>query len=758
MGLEEYEKPHLYITATLIYSNQDDPIRIDNNTSYCNEDFRWDEWLSFPLKYNRLSIDSRLELTVWRVLDSRTKIPIAKAFIKFFDSYRMLNKGRHKLILIENADEWDFESYDKKVEKIQKTEVDRLETEKDKYDRKEIPEIDWLDKAVFEKINRIKKETPQVYSDLTIELPTFDFPIVHHEKEYKPNIISPPSSDNTIFDPQNELFDVNVWLPDPHNLPTPSERDQLLKILRYPITKPLDTREKDLLWRIRFHLTKDPKALAPFLRSVDWNNPKQAEQATELLQKWEPLEVADALELLSLTFPTRLARQYAVSNVFRHANDSEILTYLLQLVQAARYELTLAQLLIERALSNNDIAHFLCWYLTVECENPVHCDFYRQMFNEFSEKLQNGFFENSFKPQQDVINNLNEIYATIKPEKTPTAKTKKFQDLIAPTGGYNKVAKLPRNIDFPINPHLKSDGIIQEKVKVFSSSMAPLGMRFRVEGSEIPPHPNGLPPNFNIIFKSGDDLRQDQVIMQIIQLMDRLLKKESLDLKLSPYAVLATGLKHGMLQCVENSMSIAKILDNYKNDIRNYLQTFQPDESNKDKEGHGIKQECIDNFVKSSAGYCVITYLLCIGDRHLDNILVDQSGKLFHVDFGYVAADPKPFPPPMKLSKDMITTMGGAKSKHFLEFKKTCVEAFTVLRRHAKLFLTLIHLMGDSGIEHLKLEATLTKIQDRFHLELSEEQAALELENIIQESADAFFDRVLDISHWLAQYWANRGN
>lgn len=110
----------------------------------------------------------------------------------------------------------------------------------------------------------------------------------------------------------------------------------------------------------------------------------------------------------------------------------------------------------------------------------------------------------------------------------------------------------------------------------------------------------------------------------------------------------------------------------------------------------------------------------------------------------------------MKISKDMITAMGGAKSKHFLEFKKTCVEAFTVLRRYAKLFITLIHLMGDSGIEHLKLEATLFKIQERFHLELSEDQAALELENIIQESADAFFDRVMDISHWLAQYWANR--
>ena len=37
------------------------------------------------------------------------------------------------------------------------------------------------------------------------------------------------------------------------------------------------------------------------------------------------------------------------------------------------------------------------------------------------------------------------------------------------------------------------------------------------------------------IFKYGDDLRQDQLILQIITLMDRILQQENLDLKLTPY-------------------------------------------------------------------------------------------------------------------------------------------------------------------------------------------------------------------------------
>lgn len=150
---------------------------------------RWDEWLTFPLKYNRLSIESRLEFTVWRVLSSRQKIPIAKSFVSFFDNYCMLNRGRFKMTLLELQEDFQsFENYEKKTNQLTKTEVDRLEHILDKYNRDELAkssDLSWLDSAAFEKIAKIKKETPQIYSALTIELSPFEFPIVYHEKEYK---------------------------------------------------------------------------------------------------------------------------------------------------------------------------------------------------------------------------------------------------------------------------------------------------------------------------------------------------------------------------------------------------------------------------------------------------------------------------------------------------------------------------------------------------------------------------------------------
>ena len=97
-----------------------------------------------------------------------------------------------------------------------------------------------------------------------------------------------------------------------------------------------------------------------------------------------------------------------------------------------------------------------------------------------------------------------------------------------------------------------------------------------------------------LIFKTGDDLRQDQLIIQMVTLMDRLLRKENLDLRLTPYKVLSTGLEEGMVQFVP-SEPIAAVLADFNHSITAYLRKGSSDPS-----ANSIPVNIMDNYIRST--------------------------------------------------------------------------------------------------------------------------------------------------------------
>ena len=56
------------------------------------------------------------------------------------------------------------------------------------------------------------------------------------------------------------------------------------------------------MWRFRYSLTGEARALTKFLKCVDWGDAQEARQAADLMQAWAPIAIADALELLSPDF------------------------------------------------------------------------------------------------------------------------------------------------------------------------------------------------------------------------------------------------------------------------------------------------------------------------------------------------------------------------------------------------------------------------------------------------------------------------
>ncbi|KGQ02547.1 Phosphatidylinositol 3-kinase catalytic subunit ty pe 3 [Beauveria bassiana D1-5] len=543
--------------------------------------------------------------------------------------------------------------------------------------------------------------------------------------------------------------------------PNAKVRDELNTIMNYSPTHTLSPEEMDLVWKFRYHLTRDKRALTKFAKSVNWNDQSESKQAIQVLGRWTEIDVDDALELLGSSFSSPGVRSYAVDRL-RKADDHELLLYLLQLVQALKYEhistetvegaledSSLARFLIQRAASNFLLGNYFYWYLMVECddnspEQGAHSrDIYNKVAYDFMRSLTkqpNGDDERkTLLRQAELVSVLSKIAIDVrKSGESMSKRADKVKTLFADPS--NELIVIDPPLPLPLDPSIKITGILPDQVTVFKSSLSPIKCSFKtIDGDSYP-----------IIFKVGDDLRQDQLVIQIITLMDQLLQKENLDLKLLPYKILATSTAAGASQFVQ-SQSLSSIVGKYKNNpALAYLRYHNPD----NMQPLGVRQEALDTYIRSCAGYCVITYILGVGDRHLDNLLLAPDGHFFHADFGYILGrDPKPFAPLMKLSKEMVDCMGGVQSEYYKQFRQYCFLAYAALRKSSNLILNLFSLMIDANIPDIRLEPdkAVIKVRERFHLELNEEEAMVSLGRVIDDALASYAPVVIDKLHEWAQ-------
>lgn len=102
--------------------------------------------------------------------------------------------------------------------------------------------------------------------------------------------------------------------------PDAATRDQLHAIVESAPTKTLASEEQDLVWRFRFYLSNQKKALTKFLKCVTWTSTSEVRQAVDLMSRWAPIDPEDALELLGPGFTHATVRKYAISRLL-HATD-----------------------------------------------------------------------------------------------------------------------------------------------------------------------------------------------------------------------------------------------------------------------------------------------------------------------------------------------------------------------------------------------------------------------------------------------------
>ncbi|RLN65676.1 hypothetical protein BBP00_00002690 [Phytophthora kernoviae] len=506
--------------------------------------------------------------------------------------------------------------------------------------------------------------------------------------------------------------------------------------------------QKSQLWTYREELIDIFPALPRVLSCVHWDDPDETEDALALLPRWaEPDHQAAYIELLNGEYAHEGVRTFAVHKLSQMA-DTTFSYFLPQLVQAIKYEnhhtSPLVLLLIDRAIKNpNQIGFDLFWSMKVEAHNDQFRERYGTILNAYLDvcsskmrailKLQDKLFSEGGM--------LERICQSVKAKKKDGAAEMK-RAMQQGLEALNEI--LPGSFQLPLDPRIEVGKIIVSKCRVMDSAKKPLWLVF--ENAE-----EGGDP-VTVMFKAGDDVRQDCLTLQLIRLMDEMWRDEGLDLAMEPYKCVATSPMTGILQMVPNSVTTADvhkrggIMGSFKDPI--FAEWIHA--NNPDARSH---KAAINLFSRSCAGYCVATYALGIGDRHNDNIMISSSGRYFHIDFGHflghlkysmgMARERTPF----VFTKEMAYVMGGADGRVFGTFSDIACIAYNVLRQHMHLLVSLLLLMVPADMPELTGRDDINYIVATLKPEQSEEQANASLKQTINNCLGSWSRRIDNTIH-----------
>ncbi|XP_074660080.1 phosphatidylinositol 4-phosphate 3-kinase C2 domain-containing subunit alpha-like [Tubulanus polymorphus] len=502
--------------------------------------------------------------------------------------------------------------------------------------------------------------------------------------------------------------------------------------------------ENELLWEKRHHLMGIPEALPKVLLAAhSWNWSCLAD-IYAMIKLWAPLPPDVALELITPVFPDEQVRSHAVHWLKAMSNDT-VFDYLPQLVQALKFEIhhnsSLSEFLLERSMCNVRVGQRLFWLL----RDALTDDKYRWRYQLMMTALKTvvgSMFNNELHKQEKFVR----ILASVA-EKVKTHKDKEATLVRSLVDVYDMLKEEP--VRLPLHMATIISGIDVKSCSYFASNAFPLKLVFKNEEKRA--------DSIYTMFKYGDDLRQDVLTLQLIRIMDKQWLKAGLDLSIIVFRCLATGDKQGLIELVTESDTLRKIQTTHgltgsfkDRPIAEWLMKHNPTELE--------YKMAVRNFTRSCAGYCVATYVLGICDRHNDNIMLKQTGHMFHIDFGKFLGDSQMFGNikrdrvPFVFTSDMAYVINGGDkpSQKFQEFVDLCCQAFNVIRRQGNMFLNLIRLMTDAGIPGVNQDAT-KYVQKALLPDCSDAEATVIFTRMLEDSLKSISTQINFFIHNLAQ-------
>ncbi|XP_073493435.1 phosphatidylinositol 4-kinase beta isoform X2 [Phyllobates terribilis] len=258
--------------------------------------------------------------------------------------------------------------------------------------------------------------------------------------------------------------------------------------------------------------------------------------------------------------------------------------------------------------------------------------------------------------------------------------------------------------------------------------------------------PYGHFPNWrllSVIVKCGDDLRQELLAYQVLKQLQGIWETERVPLWIRPYKILVISADSGMIEPVVNAVSIHQVKKQSQLSLLDY---FLQEHGSCTTEAFLTAQR---NFVQSCAGYCLVCYLLQVKDRHNGNILLDAEGHIIHIDFGFIlSSSPRNLgfeTSAFKLTAEFVDVMGGLHGDMFNYYKMLMLQGLIAARKHMDRVVQIVEIMQQgSQLPCFHGSSTIRNLKERFHMNMTEEQLQLLVEQMVDGSMRSITTKLYD--------------